>query len=175
MEEAKQKAEKLQGGNRQVTDRIRRAGGALCQALGSCHTSPETPYVRLSRPFWKSRSPASHRTVGNGFQRPFQLAGGGNAHTDVDRCARRHRFAAGRREGHIGRGNGRRLGFRAFSGRFTSSKRGWFSHLKRHINTVYCACSVQAASGKGPSLESLAKTLIGEGLQVASPNRKHPG
>ena len=54
----------------------------------------------------------------------------------------------------------------------TSSKRGKFSHLKRHINTVYCVCSVQAASGKGPSLESLAKILVGEGSQVASPIRK---
>ena len=48
----------------------------------------------------------------------------------------------------------------------TSSKRGKFSHLKRHINTVYCACSFHAASGKGPSLESLAKILVGEGLPV---------
>ena len=43
------------------------------------------------------------------------------------------------------------------------SSRGKFSHLKRHINTVYCACSVQAASGNGPSLDGLAKILIGEG------------
>ena len=48
----------------------------------------------------------------------------------------------------------------------SSSKGGKFSHLKRHINTVYCACSFQAASGKGPSLESLAKILVGEGLPV---------
>ena len=48
----------------------------------------------------------------------------------------------------------------------SSSKGGKFSHLKRHINTVYCACSFHAASGKGPSLESLAKILVGEGLPV---------
>ena len=57
----------------------------------------------------------------------------------------------------------------------TSRKRGMFSHLKRHINTVYCACSLQAASGKGPSLESLAKILVGEDSQFVSPIRKHPG
>ena len=48
----------------------------------------------------------------------------------------------------------------------SSSKRGQFSHLKRHINTVFCACSWQATSGKGPSLESLSKILVGEGLPV---------
>ena len=48
----------------------------------------------------------------------------------------------------------------------TPSNRGQFSHLKRHINTVYCACSFNAASGKRPSLKSLAKILVGEGLPV---------
>ena len=47
-----------------------------------------------------------------------------------------------------------------------------FSHLKRHINTVHCACSRQAASGKGPSRESLAKILVGEGLPVRKSHQK---
>ena len=38
-----------------------------------------------------------------------------------------------------------------------------FSLLQRYLNTTYCACSQQAAKGRGPSLASLAKTLIGEG------------
>ena len=54
----------------------------------------------------------------------------------------------------------------------TWRKRGTFSHLKRHINTVYCTCSLQAASGKGPSLESLAKILVGEGLPVGESHQK---
>ena len=54
----------------------------------------------------------------------------------------------------------------------TLSKRGKFSHLKRHINTVYCACSVQAASGKGPSLESLAKILAEERLPGRESHQK---
>ena len=57
----------------------------------------------------------------------------------------------------------------------TSSKRGEFSHLKRRLYTTYCACSLQAASGKGPSLESLAKILVGEGLPVRESHQKHPG
>ena len=48
---------------------------------------------------------------------------------------------------------------------------GKLSHLKRH-HTVYCACSLQAASGKGPSLESLAKILVGEGLPVRKSHQK---
>ena len=49
---------------------------------------------------------------------------------------------------------------------------GQFSHLKLHINTVYCACSFHAASGKGPSLESLAKILVGEGLPVRESHQR---
>ena len=51
-------------------------------------------------------------------------------------------------------------------------RRGKFSYLKCHINTVFCACSVQAASGNGPSLEGLAKILIGEGLSAREPLQK---
>ena len=47
-----------------------------------------------------------------------------------------------------------------------------FSHLKSHINTVHCACSLQAPLGKGPSLECLAKILVGEGLPVRESHQK---
>ena len=167
VEEAKQKVEKLQG----EIDKLSKE-------------YDEERACGVPGPFWESRSPASHRSVGNRFYRPFQLVGECNAHSYGDRCARRRGLALQQdREKAFSNeamqwplpepSSGRcracpRTSERPRKRRWwsTSSKRGTFSRLKRHINTVYCACSVHAASGKGPSLESLAKILVGEGHPV---------
>ena len=57
--------------------------------------------------------------------------------------------------------------------RISLSKSARFSHLKRHFNTTHCACSQQAATGKGPQLASLAKILVGEGLPVRQSHQKN--
>ena len=54
----------------------------------------------------------------------------------------------------------------------SSKKSAGFSHLKRHFNTTYCACSRLAATGEGPSLSSLAKMLVGEGLPAPESHQK---
>ena len=55
----------------------------------------------------------------------------------------------------------------------SSKKSAGFGHLKRHLNTTYCACSWQAATGEGPSLSFLAKILVGEGSSVPESHQKN--
>ena len=79
------------------------------------------PCVRRSRPFQEISKPSPSSLSWKPLSQAFP-AGGCNAHSDGNRCARRHRLAAGQREGHLERGNGRRQGFRAFSGRLARGR-----------------------------------------------------
>ena len=136
-------------GNRQAIERVRRGAGSPYQVFRSSLQFTEQRACGVPGPFWESRSPASHCSVGICFHRPFRFAGGCNANPHGDRGARRRGIAAGQREGHLARGVGRCRAFeRSLQGLprkserprkqrwwSSSSKRGKFSHLKRHINT----------------------------------------
>ena len=86
VEEAKQKAEKLQG--EIVSYRMSLTGpGSSSQACRPGHTPAERARDFPGR-FREIRSPASLCPDRNRFRRTGQSAGGGNAHSDGNRCAR---------------------------------------------------------------------------------------
>ena len=182
VEEAKQKAEKLQGEIDKLSKEYDEELARLVKPSDPSGLQFTEQRARgVPGPFWESRSPASHCSVGNRFHRLFQPAGGCNAYhpwrprgATTRNCSwTKRRTSRTRRWPLPEPSSGRCRVCPTKSERprkrrwwITPSNRGWFSHLKRHINTVYCACSFHAASGKGPSLKSLAKILVGEGLPV---------
>ena len=189
VEEVKKKAEKIARGDRQATDSIRRGGGAPLSGPRTLSHISRTPYARLSRPFLEISKPSlsslSWKQLSQAFPGCWRLQTPTPMATDLRGDIRlaagtkrrpsraRHWPSPGLLSVHwkaCPRTSERPRRRRLWS---TSRKRGTFSHLKRHINTVYCALQPASSLRQGTKpLNPLTKILVGEGLPVRESHQK---
>ena len=140
VEEAKQKAEKLQGEiDKLLTEYDEEVARLVKPSDLVTHLQSNVREV-FTGPLWKSRSPAPYLSVGNSFHRPFQFVGGCKTPTptatdvrdDVDLQQDKEKAISNDAMA-VARTSERPRRQKWWS---SSSKRGMFSHLERHINSL---------------------------------------